>query len=1141
MGSDSREAANEAVMRQVVAACGQGDLRPLFDAIDEQNVVWKSGSASGGPFRFSGAFTSRAGIVEVTSQIAADYKIRHIRQNEIIAKGDVVWGWFEIAGDFTPLGKGADATRPFAYECAIRWRLRDGKISSTKPFSIPRRCKGKLPIEAPVRVCFASRRCAVKLRPTLTRTPTEERAMMIDMHGCRLFVVLTVVWACLFSQPSVWADAPPADSGELIRPKSEMIGYGAEKSRLVSEPDEIVSVLGNGATVIVKRIPSPVVAVRGYCLTGGVYEGKWLGGGLSHLLEHLVAGGSSERRTEAENKALLQRIGNDSNAYTTDDHTCYFVNTTIPHMEEAVDLVTGWMLGAKITVPEYRREYQVVQRELERDKGLPDYMFWYMYLANRYRVSPMRVPTIGYQEVIQGLSRDDVYSYYQIAYQPNNMIFAVVGDIDPETMLDAVKKNVSDAKPGRVFSHDIAPEPPVLAPRTMVATFPRLGPARVDLSFPSVRETSPDMYPLDLLATIVGGGESSTLVQQLRDEQQLVTNISCDDDTPAFVDGSFQVDFQCDTAKVKPATDATLAVLADVREHGVDAQSLERAKMQMRIAHLRQMQTSQDVAANLATDFMETGDLHFSDRYVDKIAAVTAADVQRVAARYLDPGKLLTTIMLPAEAVGAGGLPQAVDLIRPAAPSSGQAISGSQTAASSQTVRTVLDNGTILLVKKFTTTPLVTVKMFTLGGVTDEDASTNGLGNLTMAMLPRGTTTRSAKDIAQYFDSIGGSISCSSGNNTFQWDMSCTKDDLPKAMDVFADVVLHPSFKDDQLTEMKQRILAGIAAQDSDWHSLAFRFFKQKFYGPTGSPYQFLSIGTAQTVPTFTTSQLSDWYAHKVLPGSRVLAVFGDVDAETVHSLAQKSLGGGPSLPAPSAQPIPPEPPANNAPPSINVTSVEVQKTEIPLAGIFIGYRSNSTITDPDQFIATRAYTLAGGFRYPTGYIFETLRGLGLVYEAAIYDAPGQSAKIPGCMLSYAGCEPKNVNEVVRQMLLNTARLQGSADDIQPDWFHRSQELITTGDALDRETPDAQAETSALDELFGLGFNFHQGFAAGIDAVTLADVQNYARTRLRDCVVTICTPNPELVKITPGVQTYSSFPPVNLTPKGVQLDTGAPR
>ncbi len=190
-------------------------------------------------------------------------------------------------------------------------------------------------------------------------------------------------------------------------------------------------------------MPTPVVAVRGAGRHRRGLWGKWLGGGLSHLLEHLVAGGSSERRTEEENKNLLQQIGNNSNAYTSEDHTAFFINTTSPHMEQAVDLVTGWLLGAKITVPEYRREYQVVQRELEMGKGDPDTQFYYMSAMNRYHVNPSRVPVIGYQEVIQGLSRDDVYSYSKLAYQPGNMIFTVVGDIDPEKMLATVRQYVS--------------------------------------------------------------------------------------------------------------------------------------------------------------------------------------------------------------------------------------------------------------------------------------------------------------------------------------------------------------------------------------------------------------------------------------------------------------------------------------------------------------------------------------------------------------------------------------------------------------------------------------------------------------------------------------------------------------------------
>jgi zinc protease len=954
-----------------------------------------------------------------------------------------------------------------------------------------------------------------------------------------------LVCLALAAAASARADAPatqPSDVPELIHNKSEMIGYGAEQARLVSEKDEIISILRNGATVIVKRIPSPAVAVRGYCLTGGVYEGRWLGGGLSHLLEHLVAGGSNARRTEQENKQLLQRIGNDSNAYTTDDHTAYFVNTTTEHMEEAVDLVTGWMTGAQITFPEYRREYQVVQRELERGKGMPDLIFWYMYCMNRYHVSPMRVPTIGYQEVIQGLSRDDVYSYYQEAYQPNNMVFVVVGDIDPEEMLRALQRNLSDVKPGRDFSHNIAPEPPVLAPRTLVATFPQLGTAHVDLAFPSVRETSADMYPLDLLAQIMGGGESSVLVQDLRDTRQLVSVISCSDETPSFVDGSFQVDIECDPDKIQPAIAAILGDLAVVRDKGVDDDRLARAKTQMKMARLKQLQTSQDVAASLAIDYFSTGDAHFSDRYVDRIQAVTPAQIQAAARKYLDEGKLLTTVLLPSEAVGSGGLPKAVDLIRPAAPP-GASGPAPEVAAGPQSVqRVVLDNGTVLLLKRFTTTPLVSVRMYALGGVTDEDAATNGLGSFTMNMLPRGTTSRTAAQIAEYFDSIGGDLGTSCGNNTFSWSMGCARDDLPAAMAVYADVVLHPAFPDSELAEMKRRVAAGIAGQDADWHSRAFRFFKSQFFAPVNSPYQFMPIGTIQNVQTFTSDQMKQWYAQKVLSAPRVLAIFGDVSPDEATQLAQSLLGGGDKIPAPRSHPFPAPPAATDAAtPFINVSQVKVQKVDQGPASVVIGFHSGSVIGEPAEATATRAYTLAAGFGYPTGYIFETLRGLGLSYEAAAYDNPGRSDKLTGCMMAYAACDASKVNQVTDLILLNMARLQGSDADMQPDWFNRSKALIATADALENETPDAQAERDALDELLGLGFDYHTLLNAEIGVVTLDDIRAYADTRLRDCIVTICTPDPQSVTVAAGRRQYTSFPVVDLTPKGIQLDTGAPR
>jgi len=759
-----------------------------------------------------------------------------------------------------------------------------------------------------------------------------------------------------------------------------------------------------------------------------------------------------------------------------------------------------------------------------------------MMASNRYLVSPARVPVIGYQAVIQGLSRDDVYNYYKQAYVPNNMMFVVAGDEDPEAMLKAVRRYAGNVPPGRAFSHDIAAEPRVVSPRTLAATFPMQGPAKVNLAFPGVKVTDPDMDALDLLATVLGEGESSLLVEEIRDRRQLVSAIGTDDDTPSYATGSLNIIFEADPAKVNDATNAILDLLDEVKKNGIDQNRLARAKTIIRAARVQHLQRTEDVGELMAIDYINTGDPHFSDKEVTRIEALTANDVQAVAQKYIDRGKLITTAMFPA-GEGAAGLPKVEEVLRPTATT--QPALAEKSSASS-IARSVLDDGTILLVKRVTTAPLITIQMYSAGGVTAEDAQTNGLGNLTMLMLTRGTKTRSAAQIAEFFDSVGFPIETTCGNNTWSWGTNCLKQDFGKVFEAYADVVNNPSFPDDESAAMKKRIEAAIAGEDADWEHQMMRFFKKEFFGPLNSPYQFLPIGTAKNVDGFTVQQMRDWYEQKVQNAPRVLAVFGDVDPDEVQKQAAELLGKGEHRPAPQPPGNAPAPQAEGSQqPSVNVFRVAVQKTEQELAGIAIGYKSEGVIGDPQTYPMAMADTLTSGYTYPTGYLFETLRGQKLVYVADAVDRPGRSAQFPGNFIAYAGCEPQNVDRVVDLMLENIARLQGTPQEIDPKWFGRAKDLILVADAMEHETPAAQAQVSAVDEVLGLGYAWHEQFADHVKAVTLPQVQQVARQRLRECLVTISTPKPELVHVKSGIRTYREFPPIDLTPRGVQHDTGA--
>lgn len=445
----------------------------------------------------------------------------------------------------------------------------------------------------------------------------------------------------------------------------------------------------------------------------------------------------------------------------------------------------------------------------------------------------------------------------------------------------------------------------------------------------------------------------------------------------------------------------------------------------------------------------------------------------------------------------------------------------------------------ILLHKRITTTPLVAIRMYAIGGVTAESAENTGIGNLTMSMLPRGTETHSAQEIAEFFDSIGGDLDTNCGNNTWAWNATCLKGDLIKAFEMYADVVNHPKFADDELGPMRQRTLAAIASQDADWLSQAIRFFKRTYFGPQKSPYQFVPLGEEGIVSKVTAEQLKAWYSENVLKGSRVLAVFGDVSLDDAKELSEKYIGAGPKVPAPPhvirGDNKPTATPVKHAA-SVDVLDVKLNKTEQPLAGIVIGYEDNSVVGDAANEPITVADTMSSGYGYPTGYLHEILRGRGLVYMVHAQDVPGRTKDLPGAFMVYAGCDPSKVNEVVDVILENIARLQGTAKDMQEGWFDRSKQLTVTADALETETPADQATTAALDELNGLGYDDHAQFSKRINAVTLEQVRTAATSRLRRCIVTVSTPAPDAVQIKTGERTYASFPTVDLTPKGVEHD-----
>src|SRR5437868_5140957 len=188
--------------------------------------------------------------------------------------------------------------------------------------------------------------------------------------------------------------------------------------------------LENGLTLIVRPDhSSPVVSVQAWCKAGSIDEGKWLGAGLSHMLEHMLFKGTTTRgpgRIDQE----VQEAGGYMNAYTSFDRTVFWINVPNTGASVAIDILCDIMQHATLPETELAREMDVIRREMDMNQDDPGQPSARRLFETAYTRSPYRCTIIGYPDIFNELKRDDIFNYYHDKYAPNNVFFSVVGDFN---------------------------------------------------------------------------------------------------------------------------------------------------------------------------------------------------------------------------------------------------------------------------------------------------------------------------------------------------------------------------------------------------------------------------------------------------------------------------------------------------------------------------------------------------------------------------------------------------------------------------------------------------------------------------------------------------------------------------------------
>jgi zinc protease len=853
---------------------------------------------------------------------------------------------------------------------------------------------------------------------------------------------------------------------------------------LPSKPGDLFVQLKNGLTVLIREIhASRVVSCQVFVKAGSINEGEHFYGGLSHYLEHIVSGGTTSTLTEEEIKGILRSLGGASNAYTSYDRTVYYINTTAEHYKTALRLLMSYVTDCQLAENEYRREKPVIQQEFKLGENSVSRQLWYLFMKTAYRRHPIRHPVIGYEDVFVKITREDLIEYYRRQYAPQNMVVTIVGDLKPFEALEAVVKLTGNFKRVSQEPSVIPEEPLQVGPRWVEREFPPAQLTRANVGFPSVSLEDPDLYPLDVLAIILGRGRSSRLYRNVKDEKKLVLSIDSSNWTPHYARGIFIISMALEYANVRGALEAIFHEIEGIQQGLISESELEKAKKQVIADHIFGKQAADDIASSLSSSYVATGDPYFDGHYVKGIQAVTPEDVRRVAREYLRRDRITAALLKPPqqEKAAAKELP-----------------SGSRSGIQKR----VLSNGLTLLLKENPALPIVTLQLFGRGGQRHESPEQPGISLFTMGLLAKGTKTRSKLQIAKEMEELGGSIESSSGRNTYYMSVAVLKEDFEKGLEILSDVVINPSFPEEEIEKQKEDTLLAIKRIDESWEREVARLFRQEFF--VQHPYRNDLVGTEGSVRRFSREDLVEFYRRLVMPNNMVLAVFGDIDVnEVARSVKQRfgHLKRGKFV----------EPDLKEETSNL-VRDRQVEKiSDKSSSAIFVGF-NGMTLHDADRPVLDVIDAILSGIGYPSGWLHEALRGgdRSLVYYVHAYPSYGIDGGYFGVITQTTTANYQEVLGIISEKVRKMREKEVTDEELE-----LAKEMIITMHDLNLETNASQAFSAAVSEAVGLGYDWDQRYRDLIRQVTREDVHRVAQRVFEHRLIATTTPRKPVEAVIP--------------------------
>jgi len=647
-------------------------------------------------------------------------------------------------------------------------------------------------------------------------------------------------------------------------------------------------VLDNGLTLIVHEDhKAPIVAVNVWYHVGSKNEkpGKT---GFAHLFEHLMFNGSENFNDDYFQ--AMERIGaTDLNGTTNEDRTNYFQNVPKSALDIALWMESdrmGHLLGA-VTQAKLDEQRGVVQNEKRQGENQPYGKVWELISKGTYPAGhPYSWTVIGSMEDLNAATLEDVHEWFKTYYGPNNAVLVIAGDVNTQEVYEKVKKYFGDIPPG----------PPIAKHQVWVAKMTgtkrqimqdRVPQARIYKVWNIPQWGTEELTYLDLVSDVLGSGKTSRMYKRLVYDEQICTSVQVYA-SPGEIGSQFMI-----VATAKPGVDLKKVEeslddeLNKFLKEGPTEKELERVKTEYEASFIRGIERIGGFGGKsdiLAQNQVFGGSPDYYKKVLNWVRNATPKNLKDVANEWLSDGVYILEVHPYPELKA---IPSDVDRSKLPEPGPAPEIKFPDLQ------KAQLKNGLKIILAERHSIPVVNFNLVVDAGYAADQFALPGTSKLTMEMIDEGTKKRTALQISEELSLLGASLGSGSDLDVSYVSLSALKNKLDESLDIYADVILNPSFPEEDFNRLKAQTLAAIQREKVTPTSMALRVFPKILYGENhayGNPMT--GSGTEESVKNITREDLIKFHQTWFKPNNSTLVIVGDVTLDEILPKLEKLFDG---------------------------------------------------------------------------------------------------------------------------------------------------------------------------------------------------------------------------------------------------------